>query len=245
MCGAVTPSRFHTPPYTRTGSPRYHPRMLRLAVAAAASAALAAAQAPCCAYGGTGLATMIADGVIVLPGAGGAPGSRASLATIGLGAGVSARGNGFVAVIVGSAQGPEQSFAGWVIEQNASGQTLSLWYGNDAGAGGAAPTCSRSSVSWPDSFTPSVKLCCGGGGNGGAFSDYVGSYSLGAQRASWFGQNGTRSALLSVTDAGCAPVTVLGPDTPIGGGAFSLAVQGGSADAAPAAWADAPAACGF
>ncbi len=102
-------------------------------------------------------------------------------------------------------------------------------------------------MAFPDFYSPSVKMCCGGGGNGGAFGDYVGSYQLGAQRASWFSQNASspRAAALSVTDAGCAPVTVLGSDTPLGGGSFVFAVQGGGADDAPEAWADAPAACGL
>ena len=199
-------------------------------------------QAPCCAFGGAGGATMLADGLVVLPGPGGVPGTRASLATVALGAGVSSGGDGFLAVLIGTQQGPESSVAGWVIVQNATGQTLTFWHG----AGGAdKPTCYSGYVAFPDYYAPSVKLCCGGGGNGGAFGDYVGSYQIGSQRASWFGQNGTRSAMMSVTDAGCAPVTILGPDTPIGGGAFSFAVQGGGADNAPAAWAEAPAACGL
>jgi len=220
---------------------------LRLSVAALA-AAVAGAQAPCCAYGGAGAATMIADGLLVLPGPGGAPGSRASLATVSIGAGVSGGGDGFLAVLVGAqqGQGPESSFAGWSITQNATGQTLTAWYGANAGAGAPPPMCLRSSVAFPDFFTPSVKLCCGGGGNGGAFADFIGGYSIGSQRANWFGQNGTRGAMLSVTaDAACAPVTMLGPDTPLGGGAFSFAVQAGSADSAPAGWAEAPAACVF
>jgi len=213
--------------------------------AAAALPLLAAAQAPCCAYGGQGGGTMLADATIVLPGPGGAPGTRASLAPVALGAGVSASGDGFTAVLIGNAQGgPEASNAGWTIVQNATGQTLTLWYGLNAGDG-AAPTCSRTSVSFPGFFAPSVKLCCGGGGNGGMFADYVGSYSIGAQRASWFGQNGTSAAMMSVTDVGCAPVTLLGPTSPLGGGAFSFSVQGGGADNAPAAWAEAPAACSF
>ncbi len=89
---------------------------------AAALPLLATAQAPCCAFGGSGGATMIADGSLVLPGPGGAPGTRATLATVALGAGVSARGNGFTAVLVGTREGPEASAAGWVIEQNATGQ---------------------------------------------------------------------------------------------------------------------------
>jgi hypothetical protein len=97
-------------------------RSRSLLALAAALPLLATAQAPCCAYGGSGGATMIADGSLVLPGPGGAPGTRATLATVALGAGVSARGNGFTSVLVGSREGPEASAAGWVIEQNATGQ---------------------------------------------------------------------------------------------------------------------------
>ena len=219
---------------------------LRLAVAAVA-VTIATGQAPCCAYGGSGGATRIADGSLVLPGPGGTPGTRATLATVALGAGESSRGNGFTSVLVGTQAGPESAAAGWIIEQNATGQTLTFWYGNDGSAGAPPPSCYRGYVAFPDFYSPSVKMCCGGGGNGGAFTDFLGNYMIGTQKASWFSQNASspHAAMLSVTDVGCAPVMVLGSDTPLGGGSFAFAVQGGGADSAPAAWADAPAACSF
>jgi hypothetical protein len=204
----------------------------------AALAAAALAQAPpaaCCVFGGDGAATMLADGTLVLPGS-----AMASLATVAIGAGTSAAGDGFVAVLVGTREGPDDSVAGWSIRENATHQTLSLWYG-----GSGAPTCSRDSVALPERYT-STRLCVGAGGG---FPTYVGSYMLGnALASSWFAQGAnasSASALMSVTNAGCAPTTVLGPGTPLGGGAYSFAVQGGGPEPAPAAWAEAPAACGF
>jgi hypothetical protein len=47
-----------------------------------------------------------------------------------------------------------------------------------------------------------------------------------------------RLAWLALAGNPCCP-------PPLGGGSFAFAVQGGGADSAPAAWADAPAACGF
>jgi hypothetical protein len=199
-----------------------------------AAAALAAPPAACCLYGGQGAATMVANAVISLPG------RPASLESAVLGAGAAANGDAFVAVIIGSENGPEASVAGWVIRANASSQTMTLW---SAPAGGGAPTCGRSTVSAPDVFMPHVELCFGAGA---AFPDLVNSYTVGgALPASWFGMNGTTSSLFSVSDAGCAPISLLAPNTPFGTGAFSLDVQGGTPDAAPAAWAEAPAACGY
>ena len=176
---------------------------------------------------------MIANGIITLPG------RSAEMQTVALGAGTAANGDAFVAVIVGSQNGPEASTAGWIMRENATSQTMLLW---SQGAGGGAPSCGQSTVT-PHGYLPSMNLCFG---ESGAYPDYIASYSVGGVLpASWWGINGTASALFSVTDAGCSPVSMLSPGTPFGTGAFGLDVQGGGPAAAPAAWAEAPSACGY
>jgi hypothetical protein len=200
------------------------------------------AQTPCCLFGGDGGVTMIADGVITLPDVNGQPGTSATLAPISVGSGTSSSGDSFVSIIIGSTKGVEDSLAGWIITANSTGQTLTLWYGlNEEGR---TPTCSRSSAAYPDSFVSSTKLCCGSG-NDGTFTDYIGSYMQGSTAVSWFGMNKTSSSMISVTNGQCIPVTLLSPMSPLGGGAFSLSIQGGGPEPAPSAWADAPSACGF
>jgi len=177
---------------------------------------------------------MTANAVIALPG------RPAGLQTASLGAGTAANGDAFVAVIIGSEDGPEASAAGWIISENATSQTMLVW---SLPVGGGAPTCARSTVLPPQVFMPSVKLCFGAGS---AYPDYLSSFSAGgALPASWWGVNGTSSALMSVTDADCSPLTVLSPGTPFGEGAFAFDVQGGGPAAAPASWAEAPSACGY
>ena len=198
-------------------------------------AALAAPPAACCVYGGTGAATMTANAVITLPG------RPAAALTVALGAGTADGGDDFVAVIVGSENGPEASVAGWNIRENATSQTITVW--SQAADGGGAPTCSRGTVDPAKGYMPSLKLCFG---EGSAYPDFLSSFMVGGVLpASWWGINGTQGALFSITDAGCAPVALTAPGTPFGTGAFSLDVQGGGPDAAPAAWAEAPSACGF
>jgi len=217
--------------------PQRFPRRLAafgLTVLIALPAALAAPPASCCLYGGSGAATMLANSVITLPG------RAAGMQTVALGAGAAANGDAFVSVIVGSEDGPEASVAGWVIRENATTQTMLLW---SQPAAGGAPTCGRSSVNPARGFMPSTQLCFGAAS---AYPDYLSSFMIGGVLpASWWGMNGTASALFSITDSGCSPLTVLVPNTPFGSGAFSLDVQGGGPAAAPAAWAEAPSACGF
>jgi len=208
-----------------------------LAAASLIATTPALAQAPptsCCLYGGSGEATMLSDGTLVIPGS-----PQAVLATVALGAGTSATGDSFVSVLIGTRDGPEDSAAGWSISENATAQTLTLWYG-------VPLTCNRASVALPQRYA-GTRLCVGA--PDAPFPTYVGSYLAGnALAASWFAQGANASsatALISVTNAGCAPVTLLGPNTPLGGGAFHFSVQGGGPEAAPAAWAEAPAACGF
>jgi len=200
------------------------------------------AQSPCCVFNGQGAATITGTGIITLPGSNGQPNTGGSLAPIAIGAGTSASGDLFTSVIVGSTQGVEDSLAGWIITANSTGQTLTLWYGTNEE--GQTPTCDRVYVNFPESYIPSTKLCCGSG-SGGTFTDYVDSYMQGQTRVSWFGMNKTSSSLIAVTEGECVPVTVLSPSSPLGGGAFSVAVIGGGPEPAPAAWAEAPAACGF
>ena len=216
-------------------------RRLFSAVAAASLLAASLAQAPptsCCLYGGAGTATILSDATLVLPGS-----STAVLATVALGAGTSSSGSTFVSVLIGTRDGPDNSVAGWVISENETAQTMMVWHANP----GAAPTCARNSVALPERYTR-TRLCVGAA-PGSAFPTFVGSYLVGnALAASWFTQGANASsaaALMSVTNGGCAPITVLGPDTPLGGGAYNFAVQGGGPEPAPAAWAEAPAACGF
>ena len=205
----------------------------------AVAPALSAPPAACCLYGGTGAATMLANGIITLPG------RAAQTQTVALGAGTVANGDAFVAVIVGSQNGPESSTAGWIVSENATSQTMTLWSqgaGGGGGGGGGAPTCGRSSVA-PHGYMKSLSLCFG---EAGAYPDYISSYMVGGSLpASWWGINGTASALFAVSDADCSPISMLSPGTPFGTGAFGLDVQGGGPAAAPAAWAEAPAACGF
>jgi len=208
-------------------------------VASFLAASLAQAPpAPCCLYGGAGTATILNDATLVLPGS-----PMSVLATIALGAGTSSSGSTFVSVLIGTRDGPEDSVAGWVITENATAQTMTVWHSNV----GAAPTCSRDSIALPGRYTR-TRLCVGTTPDS-AFPAYVGSYLVGnALAASWFAQGANASsaaALISVTNAGCAPVTVLGPGTPLGGGAYNFAVQGGGPEPAPTAWAEAPASCGF
>ena len=51
--------------------------------------------------------------------------------------------------------------------------------------------------------------------------------------------------MIAVTSDLCIPVNVLASSSPLGGGAFSFAIQGGSSQAAPSSWADAPIVCGY
>jgi hypothetical protein len=198
-------------------------------------AALAVPPAACCVYGGTGAATMTANAVMTLPG------RPAAVLTVALGAGTAEGGDSFVAVIVGSDNGPEASVAGWTIRENETSQTITVW--SQAADGGGAPTCSRGTVDPAKGYLPSLKICFG---EGSAYPDLLSSFMVGGVLpASWWGINGTTGALFSVTDVGCAPVSLTAHGTPFGTGAFSLDVQGGGPDAAPAAWAEAPSACGF
>jgi len=197
-----------------------------------ALASRAAAPPACCLFGGSGAATMLADGVLALPNA------EAALTTVALGAGTAAGGEAFIAVLVGTQAGPEESVGGWIIAENATAQIFTVWHGPPS-----SPTCSRQSVALPGRFTPSVSLCVGSPDS--AFPDFVGAYKMGSVGASWFGVNTSSSSVFAVTDAECAPVAVMGPATPFNTGAYSLTMQSGGPEPAPAAWGEAPAACGY
>jgi hypothetical protein len=195
----------------------------------------------CCVYNGNGFATLFANSVITLPDINGQSGTGASLVTSSLGSGTAINGDTFISVIIGSTESVEESIAGWIITSNSTGQTLTLWYNTNQN--GRTPICSRVFAAFPESFVPSTNLCCGK--EGSTFSDYISSYMQGSTKVSWFGMNKTTSSMIAVTTDSCVPVTVLAPSSPLGGGAFSFAIQGGSPQAAPSSWADAPIVCGY
>ena len=195
----------------------------------------------CCVYNGNGFATLFANSVITLPDINGQSGTGASLVTSSLGSGTATNGDTFISVLIGSTESVEESIAGWIITSNSTGQTLTLWYNTNQN--GRTPICSRTFAAFPESFVPSTNLCCGK--EGSTFSDYISSYMQGSTKVSWFGMNKTTSSMIAVTTDSCVPVTVLAPSSPLGGGAFSFAIQGGSPQAAPSSWADAPILCGY
>jgi hypothetical protein len=195
----------------------------------------------CCVYNGNGFATLFANSVITLPDINGQSGTGASLVTSSLGSGTATNGDTFISVIIGSTESVEESIAGWIITSNSTGQILTLWYNTNQN--GRTPICSRTSAAFPETFVPSTNLCCGK--DGSTFSDYISSYMQGSTKVSWFGMNKTTSSMIAVTTDSCVPVTVLAPSSPLGGGAFSFAIQGGSPQAAPSSWADAPIVCGY
>ena len=195
----------------------------------------------CCVYNGNGFATLFANSVITLPDINGQSGTGASLVTSSLGSGTATNGDTFISVLIGSTESVEESIAGWIITSNSTGQTLTLWYNTNQN--GRTPICSRTFAAFPESFVPSTNLCCGK--EGSTFSDYISSYMQGSTKVSWFGMNKTTSSMIAVTTDSCVPVTVLAPSSPLGGGAFSFAIQGGSPQAAPSSWAVAPILCGY
>lgn len=212
--------------------------MLKLAVASAAAALLpAAAAAPtrCCAYGGSGTATLFGHGAVAI-----AP-NAAGLYSIALGASPLTNVP-FVAVLVGVDPAapvpisPETAEAGWMITGPGTAQTLTFWTNNTADG---TIQCHQSGGG---PFVPDFAFC----GGSGLFPSLdvtttAGSVTLNA----WAGAGNASYAVLTTAADGCGVVTVLGQNSPLGYGAFSVSVQAGNANAPPPSWAVPPSACGF
>lgn len=147
-----------------------------------------------------------------------------------------------VAVLVGDAADANAAKAGWIITQNATGQTLSLWTNNTAGA---KPSCSQAGTTLPDVYVPGFAMCPGM--EGGMFPTFLANITLGALGLNQYQQGSpalSTGTFASAAD-GCAPLTIMAPGSPFGGGAFTMVITAGEGVAPPASMITPPAACGF
>jgi len=181
---------------------------------------------PCCAYHGSGGATLLGQGTYPFP-------QRSEVTPFLVGiipdVGTALYVNPTLAPGAKAPTAP----AGWIILANSSapgGQTLHAW-----GPGGFCQVVSMY-------FGP-INACFGGADSN--FQRLSSSISFGGVAASLWAQEGN-GTFATVLDEGCAPVNILGADTPAvtgGGGAWSFTVvEGGGAGPDPA-WMEPPSYC--
>lgn len=186
---------------------------------------------PCCAYGGSGAATLFGNAVLDLQ-----TGKGAEVVSMLFGIDpVSSTSS----VIVNSTD-PEKSVAGWIIGQSGSVQTLTFWNGN---VEGGAPVCKQVQLKAPESFIPGF-LMCPGISVSSLFPVFGASYTAGTASFDMYLQPGTGfiGSFLNATE-GCAPVSMLAGGSPLGNGAWSVSFLSGTAARPPAAWLSPPSFC--
>ncbi len=200
--------------------------MRSLATAAAALVSADAASS-CCAFGGSGSATLMGTGTYVFPTTP-AEGRISNFVPIAVGASGNGAKNPFVGILMAPTTGPEDALAGWLIMPNKTtgGQTLVAW----TNLPGEDQTCNRAFTDEGETFTPGYSLCFGA--PNGLFPFPNGTYALqGVGPVTLYQQAADGRARASVSSNDCSPIFLAALNTPFNTGAFSVSFEEGTTDA--------------
>jgi hypothetical protein len=183
----------------------------------------AAAQRACCPYNAGGTFSGVATGVVDAQN-----GTQKYTTYIGL----DATTHRF-AILFGS-DVPADAAAGYNFHTSSNGvQTLSFWYNNT----GVSTVCGSTPMT--GNVIP-MSFCAGSG----IFSEFLSEESPAPEfNVSVWAQAGAVPAHAHYTSKSCAPVSVVSPMNPFGGGAMALVMKSSSGVAPPAALFDLPPAC--
>ena len=201
-----------------------------------AAAAGAAPFAPCCAYGGSGGAVALGTGVLnafAPTGSSGSPPSGPGYAAP-MAVGISPT-RLFSTVLFAAASGPDDSAAGWIVTSNATADVIYVF----ANVSAAGPRCSAG-VGPRGSYSADYRLC----GGGDTFPRLVRDFALTpAVRVGVFAQDNNATTISLADESACAPLSILGGQSPFGTGAWSAAFESGVAAEPPVTWSAPPAYC--
>ena len=126
----------------------------RIAVVVAACVGVVRGQADCCAFGGTGAVTLMGTGIIGTPST--TTAAQPSVQRVAVGTSGQATAP-FATVLIGpftsEVPSPNASAAGWIVQQNATHQTLTFWLTGE--------WCNVTSIALPQIFSR-FSACRGG-----------------------------------------------------------------------------------
>lgn len=205
-----------------------------IACSIAAVAASAPSFPPCCAYGGSGSAVALGAGVLdAFPpnSHGGPPTGPAYAAPMAVGVSPT---NLFSTVLFAAASSPEDSRAGWIVKSNATNDMI-FAFTNVTGT----PICS-SGVGPRGSYLKNYALCAGSG----IFDEFDRDFLLTpSTRIGVFSQSTAAGSTMSFAQETCAPVALIGAESPLGAGAFAVNFESGFATEPPVSWSSPPSWC--